>query len=86
VTDWANLPPLEPGRVLFMTSDGGLHSVPTDVLWMAYNADPHLVVLADSPEGWRTFVEEQIEIDQQWTDRNTLTVDDREMLRQMGIA
>jgi len=84
--NWAAYPPLEPGRVLFMASDRSLHSVPSELLWQAYDVDPDLTVLADSPEGWRKFVREQIEIDQQWANRNTVTATDSKFLRACGIA
>jgi hypothetical protein len=84
--NWAAYPPLETGRTLFVASDSSLHSVPSDVLWMAYNVDPDLIVLADSPEGWQEFVKEQIEIEHQWSLRQERTVADRRMLAEMGIA
>jgi len=43
-------------------------------------------VLARSPEEWKAFVEEQLGIDQQWANRNTVTDDDRLLLAAMGIA
>jgi hypothetical protein len=85
VTDWANLPPLEPGCAMFMASDNSLHSVPLRFLRNARSIDPELVVLATSPEQWQQFVAERTEIEQQWANRNTVTDDDRELLRQMGI-
>jgi hypothetical protein len=86
VTDWANLPPLDPGCALFRASDNSLHSVPLRFLRNARAIDPDLVVLATSPEGWQQFVAKQLEIDQQWNLRQELTVDDRHMLAAMGIA
>jgi hypothetical protein len=71
---------------MFMDSNGGIHSVPLRFLRNARAIDPDLVVLATSPKEWRTFVERQLGVDQQWANRNTLTDYDREMLRQMGIA
>jgi hypothetical protein len=84
--NWAAYPPLEPGRVLFMASDRSLHSVPVECLWEAYDVDPDLTVLADSPEGWQEFVGEQIEIEQQWNLRKEFTVADQAMFASMGIA
>ena len=38
------------GRTLFLASDDTLHSVPSDVLWMACEIDPNLVVLRRNPD------------------------------------
>jgi hypothetical protein len=86
MTDWANLPPLEPGRALFQASDNSLHSVPSEFLWQAREIDAGLIVLARSPEEWQAFVKEQLGIDQQWNLRQESTVADRRMLAAMGIA
>jgi hypothetical protein len=86
MTDWRHLPDLEPGRALFLASDGCLHSVPLRFLRNARAIDPDLNVLATSPEQWRQFVAEQTEIDQQWANRNTVTEADRAMFASMGIA
>jgi len=83
--NWQNVE-LGPGRTLFMASDFSLHSVPSEFLWQAREIDPDLIVLADSPEGWREFVREQNEIDQQWANRNAVTTTDQAMLKEMGIA
>jgi hypothetical protein len=48
--------------------------------------DPHLTVLARSPEEWRTFVAKQVEIERRWANRNTVTEADEAMLAAMGIA
>jgi uncharacterized protein GlcG (DUF336 family) len=80
MTDWANLPPLEPGRAVFMASaDSSLHSVPLEHSDDAKKIDPLLTVLATSPEGWQEFVREQTEIDPQWNLRHEFTVADRAM-------
>jgi hypothetical protein len=86
VTDWANLPPLEPDRALLMTSDSVLHSVPLEHLDDARAIDPFLTVLATSPEEWRAFVAEQLEIQHQWSLRHEFTEADSRLLRAMGIA
>jgi hypothetical protein len=56
MTDWANLPHLEPGCAIFRASNNSLHSVPLEFLWQAYDVDPNLLVLARNPEEWRAFV------------------------------
>jgi hypothetical protein len=84
--NWAEYPPLEPGRAIFLASDHSLHSVPSELLWQALEIDPDLTVLADSPEGWQEFVREQIEIDQQWNLRHEFTVSDQAIFASMGIA
>jgi hypothetical protein len=86
MTNWRHLPDLEPGCAMFRDSRGGIHSVPLRFLRNARAIDPDLTVLATSPEGWRAFVEQQLGVDQQWANRNTVTDDDRELLRQIGIA
>ena len=86
MTDWRHLPDLEPGRALFLASDGSLHSVPLRFLRNARAIDPHLTVLATSPEGWRTFVAKQVEIERRCANRNTVTEADEAMLAAMGIA
>jgi hypothetical protein len=65
------------GRTMFLASDQRLHSVPSEFLWQARKIDPNLIVLADSPEGWREFVRETIEM--------AITAADRTMLADMGI-
>jgi hypothetical protein len=71
---------------MFMASDNSLHSVPLRFLRNARAIDPDLVVLATSPEEWRTFVAEQIEIEHQWANRDTFTEADQAMFASMGIA
>jgi hypothetical protein len=77
---------LEAGRTIFMSSDHRFHSVPTRNLWQAREIDPDLIVLADSPEGWREFLRGQAEIKRQWNLRHEFTGADRTMLESMGIA
>jgi hypothetical protein len=43
-------------------------------------------VLARSPEEWRAFLAEQLEINRQWANRNTVTEADEAMFASMGIA
>jgi hypothetical protein len=82
---WHNFD-LEAGRTIFMSSDHRFHSVPTRNLWQAREIDPDLIILADSPEGWQEFVREQIEIENQWANRNTVTDADQAMFASMGIS
>lgn len=74
------------GRTIFLASDNTLHSVPSQYLWQAYDIDPSLAVLADSPEEWRAFVQGQLRVEEQWSKRHILTADDQGMLSDMGIA
>lgn len=76
---------LRPGRIMFLASDHRLHSVPSESIWQAREIDPDLIVLADSPESWQAFLTEQSEIERTWNLRNTLTVADRQMLREVGV-
>lgn len=76
MTDWQEIK-LGSGCTMFLASDQTLHSVPSDVLWMAYDIDPALIVLADSPEGWREFVRETIEMAMWWAGRDTSAIADQ---------
>jgi hypothetical protein len=83
---WQDIPAPQPGRVIFMASDGSLHSVPLEYLADCFEIDPALTVLARSPLEWRAFVRELTEVETAWSKRKAFTVEDREWLSAIRVG
>jgi hypothetical protein len=77
---WQNILAPKPGRAIFMVSDGSLHGVPLEYLADCFEVDPALTVLARTPNEWRAFVREVMEIEGAWSKRKVFTVADRKWL------